>query len=111
MTVYVIATCTASILRGVGVDTYGDVTDTSVVTQSGVLASIREISRVVFDPNTQDPRVARITECVMPSGTDVQDTDQIRDDTYGVTYFVEDVTQDRAPGFTPDLKVQLKRIT
>ena len=108
---YVIATCSASILRGTGTDAYGDVTDTSTVIASGVLASIRETGHVVFDPNTQEPRIARMTECVMPSGTDVQDADQVTDDTHGVSYFVEAVTQDREPGFTPDLKVQLKRIT
>jgi hypothetical protein len=108
---YIVATCTASVLRGAGTDTYGDVTDNSTVVASGIIASIREISRTVFDPSTQQARVVRVTQGVMPSGTDVVNTDQIRDDTYGVTYFVEAVTQDRAPGFTPDLLLQLKRIT
>ena len=108
---YVVATCTASILRGTSTDTYGDPQDNGTVAATGIIASIREISRTVFDPNTQEPRIVRFTEGVMPAGTAVTDTDQVRDDTYGVTYFVEAVTQDREPGFTPDLKLQLKRVS
>lgn len=108
---YVGATCTASVLRGTGTDIYGDVTDNATVAASGIVASIRETSRTVFDPNTQEPLIVRSVEGVMPSGTDVVDTDRVRDDTYGVTYFVEAVTQERQPGFTPDLRLQLKRIS
>jgi hypothetical protein len=108
---YVVATCTASVLRGTTNDAYGDPEDNATVAASGITASIRETSRTVFDPNTQTPRVVRLIEGVMPAGTDVVDTDQVRDDTYGITYMVEAVTQERQPGFTPDLKLQLKRIT
>ncbi|WP_297699636.1 hypothetical protein [Mycobacterium sp.] len=108
---YVVATCTASVLRGTSTDTYGDTIDNSTVAATGIIASIREMSRTVLDPNTQEPRILRFVEGVMPAGTDVRDTDQIRDDTYGVTYFVEAVTQNREPGFTPDLKLQLKRVS
>lgn len=108
---YVVATCTASILRGTTTDAYGDPEDNGTVVAAGIIASIRETSRTVFDPNTQQPRIVRSTEGVMPAGTDVVDTDQVRDDTYGVSYFVEAVTQDREPGFTPDLKLQLKRVS
>ena len=108
---YVVATCTASVLRGTTNDAYGDPEDDSTVAATGIIASIRETSRVVFDPNMQSPRVVRLIEGVMPAGTDVVDTDQVRDDTYGVTYFVEAVTQNREPGFTPDLQLQLRRIT
>jgi hypothetical protein len=109
--VYVIATCTASILRGTATDTYGDAVDSAVAIATGVIASIREQSRVAFDPSTQEPRVVRFTQGVMPAGTDVTETDQVRDDTYGVTYIVTSVTQGRQPGFTPDLELQLKQIT
>jgi hypothetical protein len=108
---YVVATCTASVLRGTTTDTYGDPQDNGTVAVTGVIASIRETSRTVFDPNTQEPRIVRFTEGVMPAGTDVQDSDQVRDDTYGITYFVEAVTQRREPGFTPDLQLQLKRVS
>lgn len=108
---YVVATCTASVLRGTTTDAYGDPEDNGTVVHTGIIASIRETGRVVFDPSTQEPRVVRSIEGVMPAGTDVLDTDQVRDDTNGVTYMVEAVTQGREPGFTPDLKLQLKRIT
>lgn len=108
---YVVATCTASILRGTATDTYGDAVDSAVAIATGVLASIREQSRVALDPATQEPRIVRYVEGVMPAGTDVTDTDQVRDDTHGVTYMVVAATQDRQPGFTPDLQLQLKRIT
>jgi len=108
---YIIATTTASILRGSSVDTYGDSTDTNAVVATGIIASIRETSRLVTDPSTQEPRIVRLTQATLPSGTDVRDTDNIRDDTYGVTYQIQSVTQNRAPGFTPDLELELKRVT
>lgn len=108
---YVIATCTASILRGTGTDTYGDVTDTSAVIQSGVIASIRQTSQTVYDPSTQSARVINVIMGTFPSGTDVLDTDQVRDDTYGITYIVESVTQNRQPGFTPDLELLLRQVS
>jgi hypothetical protein len=108
---YEIATCKASILRGTSTDAYGDVTDTGTVIASGIIASIRESSRTVFDPSTQTPRVIRTIDCRLPSGIDVVNTDQVRDDTYGITYIVAGVTVPRQPGFAADLEVQLKRIT
>lgn len=108
---YIIATCKASILRGSSTDTWGDTVDNSTVATSGVSASIRETSRVVRDTATQQPRVIRYVAGTMPSGTDVVDTDLVRDDTHGVLYTVEAVTQNRTPGFTPDLELQLKRVS
>jgi hypothetical protein len=109
--VYELATCTASILRGTATDAYGDTVDAATVVASGIVASIRETSRVVSDPATQQPRIVRSADGAMPAGTDVRDSDQVRDDTNGVTYIVQAVTQNREPGFTPDLQLQLKRIT
>jgi hypothetical protein len=109
--VYIIATCSASILRGTGTDTYGDPVDNGTVIASGVIASIRETSQVVMDSATQSPRVIRYVAATLPSGTDVIDTDMVRDDSHGVLYSVEAVTQNRQPGFTPDLELQLKRVS
>ena len=108
---YDLATCTASILRGTTTDAFGDPLDTATVVTSGVLAAIREDTRTVFDQATQTPRVVRRIRGVMPSDTEVRDTDRIRDDTNNVTYIVTEVTAPRQPGFSPDLQLELKRIT
>lgn len=108
---YELATCTASILRGTTTDTFGDTVDNATVITTGIPASIREGGRTVYDAATQTPRVVRTIQARMPANTDVRDTDQVRDDTHGVTYVVTEVTAPREPGFTPDLELQLKRIT
>lgn len=108
---YIIATCSASILRGTGTDLYGDPVDNGTVIASGVIASIRETSQVVMDAATQAPRIIRYVAGTVPSGTDVVDTDMVRDDSHGMLYSVEAVTQNRQPGYTPDLELQLKRVS
>lgn len=108
---YQIATCTATILRGTTTNQFSDTVDNAVPVYTGVIASIREEGRVVFDPATQQPRVVRSVAGTVPSDTDVLDSDQIRDDTHGVTYSVEAVTKPVQPGFTPDTELQLRRIT
>lgn len=108
---YTLATSLCSVLRGTTTNAYGDVVDTATVVQSGIPASVIETDMAVFDPASQTPRTVRTVTAVLPSGTDVLTTDRLRDDTYGVTYAIEDVTQNRAVGRTPDLVLSLRRIT
>jgi hypothetical protein len=42
---------------------------------------------------------------------DLRIGDRVRDDTNGITYIVNDVTQPGGVGWTSDLDVDLKRIT
>jgi hypothetical protein len=107
---YALATCSASVLRGTGTDDWGDVTDNATVAASGIPARIVVRNKTVFDPSTQTPRVVQVVVGAVGSEVDVVDTDQIRDDTRGVLYAVESVTQPNGPGITPDLALQLRRV-
>jgi hypothetical protein len=108
---YALATCTASILRGTGTDVYGDVYDNGTVAASGIPASIIVRSKSSYDPATQTPRVIQQIVGAVGSDVDIKDSDQLRDDTSGITYAIESVTQPNAPGLTPDLQLELRRVT
>jgi hypothetical protein len=109
--VYALATCTASILRGTTVDEYQDVVDSDTAVYTGVLFSIQETNSSVFDPATQTRRVVRRLVAACQSDTDLQIGDRVRDDTHGITYIVNNVTQPGGVGWDSDLAVDLKRIT
>lgn len=64
-----------------------------------------------MDYATQTPRAVRTISGLFPPTTDVQVLDRVRDDTYGVTYVVDNVTLNRAPGHQPDLQVTLRKVT
>lgn len=77
---------------------------------TNVLASIQPRQDRVFDQATQTPRIVRSVDGWVPYGTDIQVTDRIHDDRYGVTYVVNNVTQPRAPGRYPDIELDLTRV-
>jgi hypothetical protein len=108
---YALASCTASILRGTSVDQFGDTVDTGTVIATGVPFLIEDVNQRVFDPATQQPRIVRAIEAVCQSNVDVKPGDQVRDDTNNVLYLVNDVTQKYGAAWTPDLDVDLTRIT
>lgn len=108
---YAIASCTASILRGTTTDQFGDPADNGTVVASGVPFLIQDVNQTVFDPATQTRRVIRAIEAACQSDVDLRVGDQVRDDTNGITYIVHDVTKPFGPAWTPDLDVELKRVT
>lgn len=108
---YSLANCTVSVLRGTSTNAYGDVLDNNTVAASGIPAFIAVQSRTVTDAASQTPRVVQTIRGALGSAVDIQDTDQLRDDTHGVTYAVEAVTQPLAAGITPDLELELRRVT
>lgn len=108
---YALASCTASILRGTTVDEYGDPQDVDTVVHTGVPFSIQETEARVYDPATQTSRVVRTPVAACQSDVDLRIGDRVRDDTNGITYIVNDVTQPGGVGWTSDLDVDLKRIT
>ncbi len=108
---YALATCTASILRGTTTDEYGDTVDSDTVVYTGIPMSIQETESSVFDPATQTRRVVRRPQGACQSDVDLRIGDRIRDDTNGITYIVNNVTQPGGVGWTSDLAIELKRIT
>lgn len=107
---YGLANCTISVLRGTTTDVWGDTVDSSAVVNQAVPAFIVVKSRTVYDPSTQSPRVVQTIIGAIGSDVDVRDTDQILDETHGVTYSVESVTQPLAAGITPDQTLELRRV-
>lgn len=108
---YAVASCLASILRGTTIDADGDEVDTDTAIATGVPALITEKSRTVYDPSTQERRIIRVSRGAVQSDTDIRDNDRLRDDTNGITYMVQSVTQAGGAGFTNDLVLELKRVT
>lgn len=109
---YTVATCTATIYRRQsGKDEYGDPNGQYIPLYSGVQAAIQETTNTVMDYATQTPRAVRTISGLFPPTTDVQVLDRVRDDTYGITYVVDNVTLNRAPGHQPDLQVTLRKVT
>jgi len=110
--VYALATCTASIFRATTSDpVYGNpIPDNTVPLYTGVIASIVEKDSRTWDRATQTPRVVRVVRGTVGSTTDILTGDRIRDDTHGELYTVHNVTRPRAPGRTPDVELELKRV-
>lgn len=107
---YAFATCRATVYRGQTTDSFGDRDNGGTVVVSNIPASIEETSSSVFDHATSTPRQIRMVAGLVSSRHDVQVDDRIHDDTNGVWYVVRNVTRARAPGHTPDLELDLKRV-
>lgn len=83
-----LATTTVAVLRGETVDAYGDAVAGSVAVAEGVPASLLERSRVTNDPATGEARTVTYSVARLKAGTDVVESDRIRDERAGVTYSV-----------------------
>lgn len=107
-----IANTSISVLRGEGVNPYGDRLDTQVPVYTGIPAYLGERSKTSFDPATQTPRTVRDIVCVAAAWTDVRTTDQIKDERTGIVYAIEDVTlPPTLMGAPVDEILTLRRIT
>jgi len=111
-----VANTTVSLMRGVGYDEYGDISDDMAAVTPGIPAVLIETSKSVFDPATQTPRTVRSATCRVPAWTKILNSDQLRDDLTGSVYSIEDVT--RPPtlitthaGGREDLVLTLRRVT
>ncbi|MFD5089325.1 hypothetical protein ACFWMR_01895 [Amycolatopsis thailandensis] len=109
---WALATCRASIYRGTIPDPdYADpVPNNTTPFHADVIAAIDERNSRVWDPATQTPRVVRVVKGTVPSTTDIQTGDRLRDDTNDVLYLVQNVTRPREAGRSPDIVLALKRI-
>lgn len=103
-------TTTVSILRGTTTTPAGDVVDSGTVHQSGIVASVMERTRTGITATDQAVRVFHYTVCRLPAGTDVLDTDQIKDERTGKIYSISAVSVLSSPVHTPDLRLDLQHI-
>lgn len=103
-------TTTVSILRGTSTNAEGDTIDSDTPVYTGVPASIMERGRIGIDQTTQDPQVYRFTVGRVAAGTDILDTDRVKDETTGYVYSISDLRRLSSPVHTPDIGLDLKRM-
>lgn len=108
---YARPTTTVSILSGSSTDDLGDVLEGTTVSASGVPASILERTKRVFTPT--DQRVQTITYYTgrLPAGTAVTVANRVRDDVSGAVYAIDNVSALVSPVMTPDLRLDLRRVS
>jgi len=104
----VIATTRVAVLRGVSTDPFGDEIDADTAVATGIPASLVEMTRMSTTPDDPTPRVVRYTVGRLPSGTDITETDRLRDEVTGRTYIVQSVSRPTGIGIQPDLRLDLK---
>lgn len=96
------------ILRGTPtVNDYGDEVDATTVHLSGILGSVIERRRTVFNPD--DSRVVTIRELTgrFKHGTDIQDGDRIKDTKSGEIFVVSSVYRGTSLAGKADLVLDL----
>jgi hypothetical protein len=106
-----VATTTVTVLRGTSTDEFGDELDVDTAVYTGLPFSLIEQSRRIFDPATGTPRIVRTVYGRANAGTDLQTTDRLRDERSQAVYVINAVTQQTGVGGTPDLRVDLERVT
>jgi hypothetical protein len=104
-----VPTTTVSVLRGTTVTEFGDTVDSGAVYLSGIPASLIERSRTGISQTDEALRVYRYLVCRLPYGTDVKDTDQIKDESTGEVYSIASVSVNANPVVQQDLRLDLKR--
>lgn len=112
------ANTTVSIMRGTTTDGYGDERDTQKPVRTNVIASIIQASpgvgtraAQVQTPDTTTPRTIRSYSGRLVANTDVRDGDRLKDERNGRVFIVDAITAPDSPVNTPDLHLELRRIT
>jgi hypothetical protein len=111
--VYGLATGTVTIRRGsTTTSPYGDEVDgQGPIVASGVLVSIQEVNKRVWDAANQVARVVRTYECSVQSDVDLRTGDTLIDEGGQSRVFeVVNASQTGGWAFTADLTVDLKRL-
>lgn len=109
---YAFATTTISILRGDdSADEFGDSAPSDSPAYTKIPASIQEQRKVVAGPGSLEPTILRTTTGRVGSGTDVQYNDRIKDERTGTVYQITDMSQNQNPMMTPDIVLQLLRVS
>lgn len=109
---YAFANCSASIIRAVGTNAYGDPEDNPAADplRTGVPAQIIVTSSYTTGQGDVSPRTVQRVTGTVGADTDIRKNDLLRDDTNSVAYTVRSVTQDNGIGHRPDLVLELDRL-
>lgn len=91
----------------VTVNEYGDEIESDGVRKAGVLGSVIERNRSVYNPD--DSRVATIRVLIgrFAYGTDIRDGDRIKDEKTGEVFVVQSITRGTTWATKPDVVVEL----
>lgn len=109
---YAKATTTISIMRGYDEeDEFGDQAPSDTPIYRGVNASLIDRSSVVYSPGTMEPAIVTVTTGRVGSGTDIKYGDRIKDEKTGTFYQIMNVSGNANPFMTPDMILNLKRIS
>jgi hypothetical protein len=102
-------TTTVSVLRGTTTTEFGDVVASGSAYLTGIPASLIERTRTGISQTDQSFRVYRYTVARLPYGTDVKDTDQIKDESTGAVYSIASVSVNANPVIQQDLRLDLQK--
>lgn len=105
-----IPTTTVSILGGSASSDFGDPIEGTTVAASGIPASIVEGRQTVATESDPQARVVRYYTGRLPNGTEVNDSQRIRDDVTGDIYSIDNVTRPRNPVIPQDVRLDLRRV-
>ena len=102
----------ASLLRGTGVNQFGDQVDAATPVITCLPVTLAETGKTVQDPSSATPRTIREVVCLVPQYAGVINTDRILDEGTGQVYIVISVTTPPTIiGAPVDTVLSLKRIS
>jgi translation elongation factor EF-G len=105
------ATTTVALHSGTTTDAYDDLADdNSTASATGVRASIMEVKRTVFEPDTGRLSVIRVLSGRFPAGTPISVGDRVQDEKTGTFYIIESIDRVASPVNTPDLRSDLSLV-
>jgi hypothetical protein len=109
--VIAIPNTTVSILGGDAPDSdFGDVLDSDTPAGSGIPASIIEGRQVVATESDPQARIIRYYTGRLPAGTEVNDSQKLRDEVTGFIYVIDNVTEPQNPVIPQDVRLDLRRV-
>lgn len=105
-----LATTTISVLRGSTVNDLDDEVDGTVPVYSKVPASIFEQAPIIQTTPEGTPRTIRRFVTRLPARISLRDEDRIKDERTGDIYIIDAIVKSQNPVFTPDRRVNLRRV-
>ena len=98
-----------NILRGSGTDDYGDPRDLDVIVESGISASIVNVSVNTSREDEDVPQDTTVAFARLYSSADIQAHDRIQEIDSGYVWIIDSVQRGSAVVNTPPVKLVLRR--
>jgi len=107
-----LANCRVSILRGTYKDPLGDPVESDNPTYTNIPASIREVASDETTMAEGMPRQVRILVGRLPTGTDIQYEDRLRDEDNGRVYLVDGIDEiNQSAIMETGIRLELRRVS